>query len=987
MWSATLRFKAALRLNFRHSGVKCAGWLLAIALASPLETRLALARQDDPVAHEFFEKTIRPLLSDRCCGCHGPEKSKNGLRLDTRAGMLTGGDSGPAVVPGRPDDSLIIQAVRYDDLLRMPPKAKLPDADVKSLEKWVEMGAPWPPGGDDVNPGAIKVAGSETFDLRERARHWSFQPLAQSVPPTVSEAEWPSNPIDNFILKAQEEHNLGHAGDADRVTLIRRLYFDLTGLPPRPEDVSNFVNDTRPDAYEQLVDRLLASPHYGERWARHWLDLVRFVETSGHEFDYEILFAWRYRDYVIRALNADVPYDRFVVEQIAGDLLTEPRLDPASHLNESIVGPAFYWFGDGTHSPVDAREEQLRRIDNQIDVMGKAFLGLTIACARCHDHKFDPITQRDYYALAGFLKSSRYTIAEAEQKPARDELAERLRVIGRTLGLRVGLSLAENPAQKPQDDEQFESFDDLTFQRWRATGLAFGKRPSEAGDVHFTADGKARAVNAGIAHSALGSESLHGILRSETFTIEHSFIHYLVAGRRSRIQLVVSGFEKIRDPIYGGLARAIEHGEEPRWVTQDISMWRGQRAYIELVDGEMPDFTAGTTQILPSDGFIAVDEIRFSDSGAPELSANKPSEIAVDTHSLEASEVALLEERQRIESELAKSTPVLTMVDGTGEDESLLARGNARNPIGNVPRRFLEVMGVESALPSREGSGRLDLAAHVVDPANPLISRVAVNRLWLHHFGRGLVPSPDDFGRMGQPPSHPELLDWLARKFIASDYSLKHINRLILTSRTYRMASSASTNDETLDPENVWLHRTNLRRLEAESIRDTLLAVSGRLDRGFYGPSIATHLTPFMEGRGRPGSSGPLDGAGRRSIYQNLRRNFLPPFLLAFDLPTPSSTMGRRNISNVPTQALALLDDPLVIEQAAVWADRICKEIASADKRIDRMYLEAFGRFPDASERAGAHAFIDHDASLEQRQCWVDFAHVLFNTKELIYIP
>ena len=371
----------------------------------------------DPAAIEFFEKSVRPILVERCQGCHGPTKQNGGLRLDSRQGALAGGLTGPAVAPGRPEKSLLIDAVNYGELYQMPPKAKLPPEEIATLTQWVKQGPVW---GIDSSAKSEAVAavtskpgaqpGLDTpGEFERRAKSWCFQPITNTDPPMVSkgQAGWPRNPIDRFVLAAMERRGLSPAPEADRRTLIRRLSFDLSGLPPEPAEVKAFLADTSANAYERLVDRLLASPRYGERWARHWLDLVRFAETAGHEYDYETPNSFRYRDYVVRALNADLPYHQFVLEQVAGDLLTSPRRHPSEGFNESIIGTGFFFLGEGTHSPVDVREDEVRRIDNQIDVFSKAFLGLTVGCARCHDHKFDPITSRDYYALAGFLRSSR----------------------------------------------------------------------------------------------------------------------------------------------------------------------------------------------------------------------------------------------------------------------------------------------------------------------------------------------------------------------------------------------------------------------------------------------------------------------------------------------------------------------------------------------------------------------------------------------------
>ncbi len=712
------------------------------------------------------------------------------------------------------------------------------------------------------------------------------------------------------------------------------MSFDLTGLPPTPGEVEAFLGDSSPSAYESLVERLLASPRYGERWARHWLDLVRYAETAGHEFDYDIPNAFRYRDYVIRALNADLPYNQFVIEQVAGDLIDVARRHPAEGFNESILGTGFYFLGEGTHSPVDVREDEMRRIDNQIDVISKTFLGLTVACARCHDHKFDPITNSDYYALAGFLHSSRYQPAPIDAPEQMAAGVRRLRMakeavvgalrdassilpepirhrVATAAGRKAPISTATSVSQRKEKEVVFEDFNRDNYEGWFVTGAAFGERPSVAGDHRLALEGRSPrlvAVPAGLAHSGLDSDRLVGVIRSRTFTIESRYVHSLVAGRGAKINIVVDGFEKIRDPIYGGLTVTVNHGDEPRWVTQDVGMWLGHTAYLEFADGAIADFSGATTRIEDGHGYIAVDEIRMSNGPAPALSRPRGSEPDIDlgevvgalrsARSPVADRLsAALEQARAVEASLPNPTLALCIADGTGLNERIHNRGSHKNLGEVVPRRFLEVLGGldSSSTTAVAGSGRLELAQRMIDPAaNPLLPRVLVNRIWKHLFGEGIVKSTDDFGAMGRKPSHPELLDWLAAEFVARGWSIKEMQRLMVTSSTYRMASVPNEVAERLDPSNTYLHRMNVRRLEAEAIRDALLSASGRLVSTLYGPSVPVYLSRFMEGRGRPGRSGPLDGDGRRSIYLNVRRNFLNPMFLAFDAPVPFSTMGRR---------------------------------------------------------------------------------------------
>jgi hypothetical protein len=958
----------------------------------------AIDPPSNPASLEFFEQQVRPVLVERCQGCHGPEKAKNELRLDSRAAVLAGGVTGPAVEPGKPEESLLVEAIGYEGSLKMPPKGKLGDAEVRALAEWVRRGASWPdepvPANSTPSPKTPNISPEE---MRRRADHWAFRPLRRSSVPPVQHASWCAGPVDRFVLAKLEASSLTPAPEADRRTVIRRLTYDLIGLPPIPDEIAAFVTDDRPDAYERLVDRLLASPHYGERWGRHWLDLVRYGETSGHEYDYDIPNAWRYRDYVIDALNQDLPYDQFVREHLAGDLLSSPRRDPATGRNQSIVATAFAFLGEGAHSPVDVREEQIRRIDNQIDVLGKTFLGLTLACARCHDHKFDPISQRDYYGLAGYFKSSRYQQAPLDDDRNRTALAElrahvlpfrdqpAIAALLRSPATGVGQS-ASAPGS-PSGRLLFADFSGTDFGAWTSSGDAFGPRPSSVGDIRLERTDNCPAVQVvppGVAHSGLTADRLRGALRSPTFTITTRFVQFLAWGRSSRINLVVDGFEKIRDPIYGPLTFAVDSPDTPRWYVQDVGMWRGHSAYIELSDGASVDFGGANSQVLGGDGFLAVDEIWFSENAE-----TPPAPSLVPPRPIEDANARLMAERiLRQAAELPEVAMTLALADGSGEDEHVLIRGNPRMPGPIAPRGFLEVIDGASHHPAGLGSERLDLVERLLDPADPLPARVIVNRLWQHLFGRGLVPTPDDFGHMGQPPTHPELLDWLATELIRSGWSLKHVHRLIVLSHAYRMSSAPRPEAGTVDPDNRLIHRAFLKRLEAESLRDSLLAVSGRLDRAMHGPGVPPFLSPSMDGRGRPGSSGPLDGGGRRTVYLAVRRNFLSPFLLAFDFPAPASPMGRRNLSNVPAQALALLNDPFVVEQARNWANRVLAEpAASPDARIDRMFLAAFGRTATVEERASALGVLGAGGPAGDPVAWADLAHVLINVKEFSFVP
>ena len=1002
-----------------RSPTAASAWLpIASAIASLISFGAIPAFADDPPADrasiEFFEREVRPILVERCQGCHGAEEQKGDLRLDARAAILEGGLSGPAIEPGDPEASLLVEVIGYEDSLRMPPKSRLPAAEVEALTKWVALGAPWPDG-PEADGSDETEAEPDGFDLDARADFWSFRPLADPEVPEVADASWPRGPIDRFMLARLESEGLAPAPETDRRTLVRRLTFDLIGLPPTPEEIDTFLDDKRPDAYERLVDRLLASPRFGERWGRHWLDLVRYAETAGHEFDYDLPDAWRYRDYVVRALNADLPYDRFVVEHLAGDLLPEPRRDPATGLDESMTATGFYALGEGVHSPVDVREDEVRRIDNQIDVLSKAFLGLTVACARCHDHKFDAIRQRDYYALAGFLKSSRHQHAfldppavfdrpAAEIAALKAEIASSLSdpnespVSGGTGSASVPprsdtdsasatrIAMIGDPIESPRVEDETDSielFADFagSFEGWTATGPAFGAGPSRPGDYRIEGD-SAIPVEPGQAHSGLISDRLAGVLRSPSFDVRRPFLHILASGKGGRITVVVDGFTKVRAPIYGGLTFEVN---KPGWYTIPLGPWLGHRAFIEAADGATVDYTKPVADYISEGGWLALAEVRFSDAPTPP-SNDMPTAEPIPL--VEGPLPSLLARYRAVEDAIPPPTLAPAFLDGAGEDEFLLPRGDHTRPADLVARRYLEAFdGPDSD--SLAGSGRLELARRMLDPiSSPLPARVAVNRLWLHHFGRGIVATPDDFGHMGEPPSHPELLDYLASRLIESGWSLKSIHREIVTSRAYRMSSRLDLDSpaETADPANRLVHRANIRRLEAEAIRDAILAASGRLVGRIGGPSVAPHLTEHMKGRGRPAESGPLDGDGRRSLDINVRRNFLTPLLLAFDYPPPASTVGRRNASNVPAQALTLLDDPFVLAQAQLWGGRLADDPAPPANRVDQMFVRALGRPPSDAERSRMLEFLGDPAHASDPAAWEDLAHVLFNVKEFLFI-
>lgn len=1170
--------------------------LVAVVAAILIPGACSLRAADQPTQMqlEFFEKEVRPLLAKHCYECHSV-KSKRleaKLLLDSRQGHLNGGDSGAAIVPGDVDGSLLIEAVRYESY-EMPPKGKLPDKDIATLIRWVGMGAPWP---KDAAPAV--AAQQDFFDLEGRkAEHWVWQPIKSKASPTVKNTGWPRSDLDRHVLARLEQASLSPAGDADRTALLRRLYFDLIGLPPSVEEVESFLADKDPHSVERLVDQLLESPHFGERWGRHWLDLVRYAESRGHEFDNDTPNAFQYRDYLIRALNADLPYDQFVREHIAGDLLLQPRLHPQSGNNESILGTGFWFLGEWVHSPVDIRKDEADRFDNMLDVMSKTFLGVTVACARCHDHKFDAISTADYYSLSGFLQSSDYRQVRFESIEQNRRVAEQLAQIDAKYQRQILDLLDSEGVSLPRQTSYLDNesivvdYGNLPQKHFMQDGYSFGHSPRREGRAYLDS-AEAPSVTVATSGSATSDPIWNGLesvtegqiqnrsklakiprsgrtLRTPTFELKHGSVACRVNGT-GHVIACVDSHRLIAGPLHGQTVQAIK--PDTRWVSLNLARYVGHRLHLEFVpaanaqlsvrlvtqglDAEgiarldkhlaafdkqfeeyataaesilngasstevieervFADFESGTYEgwkvtgeafgkipqtlqtIAPYQGRINGQgrffvnshnirpggDVRKGDSltgtltspkfkidfdaieflvgggahkgltcvnliidGKPVLSATgrqnnqmsmntwnvrrfggKEATIqVVDNHkagwgnigidhivfqtskAASAGDVpsgntaarrivrAWHHEREQAGAKIVrKSRLAMAMLDGTGEDDRVLIRGNSSKPGEVEPRHFLTAISSTASMTVGSGSGRIQLAEQINDPSNPLTSRVIVNRIWHHLMGRGIVPTTDDFGVLGLRPTHPELLDHLATRFLADGRSIKRMIKYIVLSRTYQMASQTDPKSVEADPKNLlWHHRPPLR-LQGEVIRDSLLALSGKLDKTAFGPPVPIHLTSFMDGRGRPGKSGPLDGDGRRSIYIAVRRNFLSPFMLTFDTPVPFSSMGRRNVSNVPAQALILLNDPLVVELSHKWAERALQNIPLSDakssrRRIEWMYLSGFARRPTEQEVQTAERFLQGQATarsvtLDDSDLWADFAHALVNTKEFIFV-
>jgi hypothetical protein len=810
---------------------------------------------DTPAGTAFFEARIRPVLVERCHQCHAADAKtvRGGLLVDSREAIRAGGASGQAgVVPGDPAASAVFDAITRDDPeARMPPQGRLPDEVIADFRKWIAMGAPDPRAGGAVD---ARVARRE-IDVDAGRRHWAFRKPVAAPPPPLRRAGWPRSDIDRFLLAAMEKEGLVPVADADRRTLVRRLAFDLTGLPPAPEDVAAFVSDSSAGAVEALVDRLLDSPRFGERWARHWLDVARYADSNGKEINVAYPHAWRYRDYVIAAFRDDKPYDRFLKEQIAGDLLAA---DGPRDQAEKIVATGFLALGPKGLNDQNPRQFHMDLVDEQIDVVSQSMLGLTLACARCHDHKFDPVSQRDYYALAGIFLSTEtlYGTYPQQQNLRPSTLIE----------LDPGAGLPAAVASLSQVDHErlraeVESLD--------AAAAALER---EAVAARLAADGDANAVN---------------------------FVRVRAA----------------RDRATG--------------ARSDLDLFRADGSPRTLAMGALD-------RPQPRDG-------------------------------------------------------------------QLLVRGEVDQAADVVPRGLVEVLcAADEPRKIAAGSGRLDLAHWIASPDNPLTARVMANRVWLKLMGQGLVATPDNFGVMGMPPSHPELLDHLALAFVADGWSVKSLVRRIVLSRAYQLASDHDEANHAADPDNRRRWRMDRRRLDAEAIRDAMLAVSGTLDERAPIGSPVARLREDRQGLIRLITETSGRRSPHRSIYLPIVRDHVPDFLNVFDFPDAALVSGQRDVTNVPGQGLFLLNNTEVVTLASAFAQRIEALPGTTEERLAHAHELALGRAPTSDERESIARFwgafparvaaeppggASRRAENPQALALVAYCQALFAAAEFRYLP
>jgi Protein of unknown function (DUF1553)/Protein of unknown function (DUF1549)/Planctomycete cytochrome C len=902
---------------------------------------------EPPQQVEFFEKSVRPVLIEHCQKCHGAKKQEGGLRLDSKQAVLKGSDNGPIVKSGDPDNSPLIQAVRQaGPVKKMPPKGKLAPEAIAALVAWVKAGAPWP---DDSlsRPG--------TADAWKR--HWAFQPVRKPALPEVKNPAWGRSPIDRFILAALDAKGLRPSPLADKRTQVRRAYLDVAGLPPAPEEMDRALADSSEQWFEKVVDELLASPRYGERWARHWLDVARYADNKGYVLpdlfeDPDFPWAYTYRDYVIRAFNEDLPYDRFVLEQLAADRL--PLGDdkrPLAALGFLTVGGRFMG------NPHDI-------IDDRIDVVSRGLMGITVSCARCHNHKFDPVPTKDYYSLYGVFASSpepvapplftappqteAYAAFERELKVREQRLVQFVRGKHTELVRSVRQRAREYllAAHLLRDQPDVEDFMFVT------EGNDLNQRVVHRWQLHLQRTQKNHDPVFAAWHALAA-------LPDKEFAAKAPEVVR---------QLATAAADKPVNPrVLGALEK-----DQPQSMA-DVAKWYG--VLLQQVDQEWQDECDRAMELLEDP------PVQLADPAAEELRQvlyGPESPPLVPLAPL--GDLDLLPDRasQAKQKELRKALDQWR-VSGPGappramvledlpvpHEPRVFLRGNPGNLGDRVPRQFLGFLAGEARQPFHEGSGRLELARCIVDPKNTLTARVLVNRIWMHHFGSALVATPGDFGLRSQPPSHPELLDYLAASFVDNGWSLKKLHRQIMLSSAYRQASADGSDGRGLDPENTLLWRMNRRRLDFEATRDSLLAVAGTLDRAIGGPAVKDIL-----------------GSNRRTLYGYVDRLNVPGLYRTFDFPSPDATSPRRDNTTVAPQALFLMNHPSVARAAKKLIDgpdvTAEKELP---RRVDRLYRILYGRAASERELTIAEEYLSANSG-----AWERYAHALLLANEFVFV-
>ena len=994
-----------------RTGCLIAVLALAVGVAGPVRAQ-ELPSED----LEHFESRIRPVLAERCYQCHGanPERIQAGLALVDAAGLRTGGDSGAAVVPGDPDESLLIDVIRYDGPIKMPPDGRLPATVVADFERWVARGAVDPRASDAPIVAARSDSGA-AYDFGPGREHWAYRPMGRPEPPAVGDPAWARSAIDRFVLARLEAEGMTPVAPAGKRTLLRRVTFDLTGLPPTPAEIDAFLADERPDAWERVVERLLASPRYGERWGRHWLDVARYADSNGLDENIAHPNAFRYRDWVIEAFNTDKPYDRFVQEQIAGDLM------PAGDDDErfaNLTATGFLTLGAKVLAEQDVDKMVIDIVDEQVNVIGRSFLAEPVGCARCHDHKFDPIPTADYYALAGILRSTKTMAPErlpgrwverpladeetiARYEAAQERVEEAQQAVGdlvdeqnemlrrpRRQALAAYLLAAEEAYPAWGEDEAAQEraaaaiaaiadrdgLEAAVIERWVRAFYRYREGPPVQGD----------GPNPSVVFQIWNAYAVAPPERYEAVTDE---LRALIAS------------EKV---LIAPLTRSLVRGPAPRSLEDVAWRYAGLFAVIEIA----------WDQHLQRLGLEDEDELTPGDFRLPReqeelrrlVYDGRLCILCLDQETEEAlypaDAVAELARRRAVVEEREAASPpelpyAMSVEEGEIVDLPVHIRGSHLNLADTPqPRGFLRV--TDHVVPPppipADASGRLELARWITHPDHPLTARVMANRIWHWHFGRGLVDTPSNFGTTGSSPTHPELLDWLARRFVDGGWSVKALHREILLSSTYRLGAGYDEANAAVDPDNRLHWRLNRRRLEVEPIRDTLLQLAGTLDLTMGGRVDEYSSRGYVFSEGNTFGRFDFYRAPRRSVYMPVVRNAIYDIFAGFDFGNASDSVGARPATVVPSQALLMMNSAFVEERAGEFAGRLlAMPLAGEAARVERAFVEAYGRPAAEVEIEESLAFLaamretapDGDA---ERFAWTRLCHVILGASEFIYV-
>jgi hypothetical protein len=913
-----------------------------------------------PTQTEVFEKNARPVFASKCQGCHNARLKSGGLDFSSPEAIKADGSMGIFGKPSEPDGSILLRALSYENQIKMPPQGKLPPETITAMREWLAAGAPvpaiTPSAGDSLSGTGVRPVALRGVITDADKNFWAFKPLSQTAPPTPQRGDWAINPIDRFILANLEKNGLKPAPQADKTTLLRRATFDLTGLPPTEKELQAFLADTSPNAYEKVVDRLLASARYGERWGRHWLDVMRYADSTGSDEDHRYPHAWRYRDYVVQAFNQDMPYNQFVREQLAGDILAA---DPNSGVGyRGVIATGFLALGKKALAQKDLPLKRYDVVDDQIEVTAKAFMGLTVNCARCHDHKFDPIATKDYYQMAAIFSST-------------------LSFAGGETGDPVQIPLTA-PGEFEAFQKAWTAYNDL--QKKVMAIIDFDKDARE----HRNQDEKRIAAFMQAAYRVYAGNEPVAAVAADTKLDEQQlarWVEYLKAGNRPELKRWHAASDRDRADIAAQYQEDFHRSAYQ--YEQDLNWWREAQTNFPnagKIAGPHPETSAEKDPF-----FTAV----WQNDGP--LHRTRDEQLA--TLAPQARKDALTPLAQTAEMERTLPTKEIPMANAVKEgdtmDQKVFVRGDYHNLGDPVGRTGPSILRLTAPFPEvKTKSGRLELADWIVDPRNPLPARVMANRIWQGHFGDGIVRTPDNFGRLGDRPSNPELLDFLAKTFIDSGWSIKRVNRMIMLSKTYQMSAAFDEETKLKDPENRLISRYPRQRLSVEEIRDAYLALGGDLDLTMGGT-----LDPGVGTDGETSASrismNP-EKTNRRSIYLPLRRSNLPTLYTLFDFGDATTPDGRRSSTTVATQALFVMNSPLVIREAKSLADTVLKQEKAGKRRINEIYLRVLGRQPDANEIDDGLSYVQDLRrkwnEIDEEKAWTSLTHALMASNEFMFV-